>query len=144
MSQRAVAQLDAQTAVDADGRLLGVEHVWPGMPLLHGFGLDAKARRLDPAARALLAALVPLFDIPTLAPSAVEWQEPDDVRLVLADSGAKVRLDASRADTELLKLRVFEESLGSEPMPGAIDLRFQDQVVVRNGGGGRNARVRTR
>ena len=144
VARRAVAQIDAQTAVDAAGQVLGSEHVWPGLPLLHGFGLDAKARRLDPAARTLLSALLPLFDIPTLAPAAVEWQEPDDVRLVLADSGTQVRLDASRADTEILKLRVFEESLGSEPMPGVIDLRFQDQVVVRNGGGGRNARVRTR
>jgi hypothetical protein len=142
--RRAVAQLDAQTAVDAHGQVLGAEHVWPGLPVLQGFALDSKAQRLAPEARTLLAALVPLFDIPTLAPSTVAWQEPDDLRLVLADSGAEVRLDASHADSELLKLRVFEESLGSAPMPGVIDLRFQDQVVVRNGGGGRNARVRTR
>jgi hypothetical protein len=141
--RRAVGQIGDGVAVDAGGRVLGADHCVPGLPRLEGFALDAKGKRLDARSRSLLAALEPFFAVPTLAPAAVRRGDDGQVDLVLADSGARVRLDAARAETQLLKLRVFEESLGAEPMPAAIDLRFLDQVVVRDGGG-RDAKRRAR
>lgn len=141
--RRAVGAIGDGLAVDAAGRLLAPEHAVPGLPRLEGFGLDAKGKRLDARSRALLAALQPFFAVPTLAPAEVRRGADGQVELVLADSGTRVRLDAARAETQLLKLRVFEEGLGAEPMPAAIDLRFLDQVVVRDGGG-RDAKRRAR
>lgn len=141
--RRAVGEIGGGRVVDGEGRLLGPEHCVPGLPRLEGFALDAKGKRLDARSRALLAVLQPFFAVPTLSPAAVRRGEDNLLELVLADSGARVRLDAARAETQLLKLRVFEESLGAEPMPAAIDLRFLDQVVVRDGGG-RDAKRRAR
>ena len=131
--RRAVARLDARTAVDRRGRRLGPEHASSGLPLLQGFALAPDGDRLDPQVRPILAALRELFELPTLAPSEVRL-DGEELELVLADSGTRVRLDAAHASEQLLKLRIFEESLGSEPLPAAIDLRFEDQVVVREGG----------
>lgn len=131
--RRAVARLDAATAVDRHGRRLGPEHASAGLPLLQGFALGPKGDRLDPQVRPILAAMRELFELPTLVPSQVRL-EGEEIELVLADSGTRVRLDAAQASQQLLKLRIFEESLGSEPLPASIDLRFADQVVVREGG----------
>jgi cell division septal protein FtsQ len=137
-SRRAVAQIGPQAAVDRDGRVLSPEHWVEGLPALRGFELDAGGRALE--RRDVLAAILPLFELPTLAPSRIELAaDGDELDLQLADSGARVRVDADAAAAQLVKLRVFEQSLGGEPMPERVDLRFQDQVVVRNGGG-RDAR----
>lgn len=141
-SRRAVARIDERTAIDRRGRTLGAEHVLDGLPLLVGFELDAKGDRLVPRGRTVLAVVRQMLEFPSLAPSEVRL-DGDDLRLVLADSGSRVRLDAPRVEAEFLKLRIFEQSLGLEPMPAAIDLRFRDQVVVR-GGGGRVASRRSR
>lgn len=141
--RRAVGQIADGVAVDARGRVLPAGHCVAGLPRLEGFELDAKGKRLDAPGRALLAVLVPCFTVPTLSPVAVRCGAGNQVELVLADSGTRVRLDAARAATQLLKLRVFEQSRGAEPMPGSIDLRFLDQVVVRDGGG-RDAKRRAR
>ena len=141
--RHAIAQIAGGVAIDAEGRVLPAEHCLPGLPRLDGFVLDDKGKRLDGAGRTLLAVLAPCFSVPTLSPSAVRCGADGAVELVLADSGSHVRLDAARAETQLLKLRVFEASLGAEPLPGSIDLRFRDQVVVRDGGG-RDAKRRSR
>jgi len=130
----AVAQIDGGVAVDAGGRALGDAHRLAGLPVLEGFALGAGGKRLARADRDILRTLLPLFRLPTLAPSRVRRGDSGELDLTLADSGARVRLDAESADSELLKLRVFEESLGSEPMPRDIDLRFEAQVVVRDEG----------
>lgn len=140
-ARRAVARLESGEAIDAEGRVLDAEHALPGLPRLEGFELEEGGRRL--ARRDLLQAILPLFELPTLAPSRIALRdEGEALELQLADSGSQVRLDTERVNAQLLKLRVFEESLAGEPLPGGIDLRFQDQVVVRDTGG-RNAR-RTR
>jgi len=137
-ARRAVAQLHDGAAVDAEGRLLPEGNAVAGLPQLHGFELDAGGRRI--AERDLLAALMPLFELPTLAPARIELRaEEHELELQLADSGARVRLDPEHVSTQILKLRVFEQSLGGEALPARIDLRFQDQVVVRDTGG-RDAR----
>lgn len=141
--RRAVGQIAPGVAVDAEGRVLGEPHCVPGLPRLEGFVLDEKGKRLDGPSRALLSAILPCFAVPTLTPSRVRCGEDGQLDLVLADSGAQVRLDAARLEAELLKLRVFEQSLGTDPMPESIDLRFRDQVVVRNTGG-RDAKRRAR
>jgi cell division septal protein FtsQ len=131
--RRAVARLDARTAIDARGRRLGPEHAVAGLPLLTGFALEPSGERLDRDLQPILGAVRELFELPTLAPSEVRLAGRE-LELVLADSGSRVRLDAAHAADQLLKLRIFEESLGGEPLPAAIDLRFADQVVVREGG----------
>lgn len=131
--RRAVARLDARTAIDARGRRLPPEHAVAGLPLLSGFALDANGERLDRGLQPVLDAVRDLFALPTLAPSEVRLSGRN-LELVLADSGSRVRLDAGHAAAQLLKLRIFEESLGGEPLPATIDLRFADQVVVRQGG----------
>jgi hypothetical protein len=107
----------------------------PGLPKLEGFALADGGRRLDEEGRAVLEALLPFFALPTLTPERIR-REDGDLHLVLGDSGTRVRLDARHAPAQLLKLRVFEESRGSDPLPAAIDLRFQNQVVVRDEGTG--------
>jgi cell division septal protein FtsQ len=134
--RRAVARLESGDAIDARGRVLAPEHALAGLPRLDGFELAEGGKVIE--RRDLLAAILPLFELPTLAPSRIALRD-EGLELVLADSGAQVRLDSERVTSQLLKLRVFEESLGGEPLPGGIDLRFQDQVVVRDTGG-RNAR----
>jgi cell division septal protein FtsQ len=137
----AVARLVRGPAVDARGRVLGPEHQLPGLPELEGFTLDAQGERL--AERELFAHLAPLFELPTLVPARITLgRDGSELELQLADSGSRVQLDAELVSSQLLKLRVFEQSLGAEPLPARIDLRFQDQVVVRDTGG-RDAR-RTR
>ena len=137
----AVARLASGPAIDVAGRVLAAEHLVPGLPVLEGFSLDAGGKRLRE--RELLAAFAPLFELPTLAPARIALRdEGAGLELQLADSGARVDLDTELVTSQLLKLRVFEQSLGAEPLPARIDLRFQDQVVVRDTGG-RDAR-RTR
>jgi cell division septal protein FtsQ len=131
--RRAVAKLDDHTAIDGDGRVLGAEHVADGLPRLVGFELDVKGKRLDPRSARVMEEIQQLCPVPTLAPAEIRI-DGDDLQLVLAESGTRVQLDASRAATQLRKLRIYEESLGSDAMPAAIDLRFQNQVVVRDGG----------
>jgi cell division septal protein FtsQ len=137
--RRAVARLDAASAVDADGRRLGREHALAGLPLLHGFEIDGE--RMPREMRRILAAVGTLFEIPALVPSEVRLAGGDLV-LLLADSGTRVRLDAERAEEQIVKLRIYEASLGGEPLPGSIDLRFQDQVVVAERGGDASRRAR--
>jgi cell division septal protein FtsQ len=132
--RRSLARLADGAAVDAKGRRLDPAHALPGLPLLVGFEWNAKGDRLTPAGLSLLRTVRPLCELPTLAPSEVRLEEDGDLQLVLADSGTRVRLDAARANLQLRKLRVYEEGLGSDPLPGSIDLRFANQIVVRDGG----------
>jgi cell division septal protein FtsQ len=135
-ARRAIAQLRSGAPIDAHGRVLAAEHALAGLPQLDGFALDGDGRRL--VQREVFAALQPLFELPTLAPGRVTLDD-GALELQLVDSGARVRLDADDAAAQILKLRVFEQSLGGEPMPDRVDLRFQDQIVVRDTGG-RDAR----
>jgi cell division septal protein FtsQ len=132
--RRSLARLADGAAVDAAGRRLDAAHAVAGLPLLVGFEWNSKGDRLTPEARALLDHIRMLCELPTLAPSEVRLEPEGEMQLVLADSGTRVRLDAARADTQLRKLRVYEEGLGSDPLPAAIDLRFANQIVVRDGG----------
>jgi cell division septal protein FtsQ len=135
--RRAVAKLDAATPVDARGRLLPADHAGDGLPLLVGFEADGK--RLAPEARRLLAVLHEGLESASLRPAEVRWQG-DEVDLLLADSGCRVRLDAMQADVQLAKLRVFAATLGDATLPAVIDLRFAGQVVAREGGVSRGTR----
>jgi cell division septal protein FtsQ len=132
--RRAVARLGRRAVVDRRGRVLGPEHLVDGLTQLEGFDLEPDGERLDARGRALLERVRDLLDEPLLVPERVR-QDGDELELVLADSGTRVRLDATRVESQLLKLRILEGSLGSEPMPESIDLRFQGLVVVRPGGG---------
>lgn len=132
--RRAVARLGARAAVDRRGRVLGPEQLVDGLTRLEGFELDPSGQRLDRRGRALLKRLHALHRDPLLRPERVVL-DGDEVQLVLADSGTRVRLDATRVESQLLKLRILGNTLGDEPSPESIDLRFQGQVVVRPGGG---------
>jgi cell division protein FtsQ len=142
MPRKAIALLDDETPIDAGGRRLAAQHALPGLPHLVGFELDPSGKRLQPHGRELLATLHRLLDVPALCPSEIRLEERE-LDLVLADTGTRVRLDPAALEPQILKLRVFEESLGSDPLPGSVDLRFQDQIVVREKGTG-NARRRSR
>jgi cell division septal protein FtsQ len=135
----AVAVLDEETPVDGGGNRLAAEHALPGLPRLVGFDLEPSGKRLQPRGRSVLAALHRWLDGPTLAPAEIRLDERE-VDLVLADTGTRVRLDPAELEPELLKLRVFEQSLGSDPLPASIDLRFQNQVIVREKGTGNATR----
>ena len=128
--RRAVARLDAQTALDARGRVLGARHALAGLPQLVGFELEPGGKRVAAPGREILRQVRALLDTPLLVPARVELQD-DEMQLVLADSGTRVRADAAHLEAQLLKLRIFASSLGGEPFPESIDLRFQDQIVVR-------------
>jgi len=140
--RRAVAILDDETPLDGKGRRLASEHALRGLPRLVGFELDPGGKRLQERGRTVLTALRGLLDAPTLAPAEIRLAE-NEIDLVLADTGTRVRLDPAAVEPQLLKLRVFEASLGSEPLPASIDLRFEAQIVVREQGT-RNASRRPR
>jgi hypothetical protein len=114
--------------------VLGSAHLVDGLPELVGFELEANGKRLDPRGRAVLRHVRSLLDTPLLAPSEVRLQG-QELELVLADSGTRVRADAATLDSELRKLRILEGSLGDEPLPTSVDLRFRDQIVVRSSEG---------
>jgi cell division septal protein FtsQ len=137
--RRAIAVLDEGTPVDGGGRRLASEHALPGLPRLIGFELEPNGKRLQSRGRTVLAAFARLLDLPTLTPSEIRLEQAE-IDLVLADTGTRVRLDPAALAPGLTKLRVFEQSLGQDPMPACIDLRFQDQVVVREKGTGNASR----
>ena len=140
--RRAVALLDAETPLDARGRRLDAEHALEGLPHLVGFELEPGGERLAAPGRSVLASLNRRLSEPALQPSEIRLAE-HEVDLVLADTGTRVRLDPAGLEAQLRKLRVFEATLGEEPLPASVDLRFQDQVVVREkrmGHAGRRAR----
>jgi len=127
LPHRAAVVTDAGVVLDARGRVLGPDHSLPGLTVLAGFGLEAG--RLEPSGRRILATLGRRLDAAGLAPARIE-RRAGDLVLVLR-SGTRVRLRADRLESDLLKLRLYEQSLGDGHMPTEIDLRFRDQVVVR-------------
>jgi cell division septal protein FtsQ len=133
--RRAVARLEDGRLVDAAGRICDAERAVDGLPRLVGFDLAARGDRLASEAGAMLHAVRTLLDVPTLVPSEVRL-EKETVQLLLADTGTRVKLDAHHLEEGLLKLRIFEQSQGVTPLPASIDLRYENQVVVRGGGGG--------
>lgn len=135
-ARRARVQLDDGTALDERGRVVAAPASVAGLPRLRGFPLAEGGKSLEARAARLYRELRPLLEQPALVPESIAL-EAEDLRLVLAETGAQVRLDAARAPQQIHKLRVFERSLGGEMLPESIDLRFQDQVVVRSRGGRR-------
>jgi cell division septal protein FtsQ len=120
---------DAGVVLDAGGRVLETVPAFPGLPVLAGF--EVRGDRLEADGRRLLRALGPRLDAAGLAPARIE--KSGGTLLLVLRIGTRVRLDADRVDACLLKLRLYEGSLAAGPMPAEIDLRFQDQIVVRAG-----------
>jgi cell division septal protein FtsQ len=141
-ARRGVARFGDGAVLGADGRLLDSVPPLAGLPRLVGFPCSADGRGLEPEGRAVLRAVLDVLRDPALAPAVVTWDAATDrLELELAHGGERVLCDAGRAASQLLKLRILARSLGSEPLPASMDLRFADQVVVRNlPGGGHGAR----
>jgi len=135
-SRLAVACSDRGEALDASGHVLGSAHADPSLPKLHGFVVTDG--QLGVAGVRVLRALQPLLALPGLRPSDVE-RDGDDVVLTLARSATRVRVRLAALDAQLTKLRVYEQSLGTGELPGALDLRFRQQVVIGTGAGGTHA-----
>ena len=120
---------DTGVVLDARGRGLDSAHAVAGLPVLAGFAV--RGDRLEPEGRRLLRALGRRLDAAGLAPARIERR--DDTLLLVLRQGTRVRLHVDRVEAELQKLRLYEGSLEAGSMPAEIDLRFQDQVVVRAG-----------
>ena len=120
---------DAGVVLDARGRVLDSAPALAGLPILAGY--EVRGDRLDPDGTRLLRALGHRLDAAGLAPARIE--KSGGTLLLVLRVGTRVRLDADRVDAELLKLRLYESSLAAGPMPAEIDLRFQDQIVMRAG-----------
>jgi len=141
--RRAFGVLDDGTIVDGGGAMLAKHPSIQGLVRLDGFALDGRRRRLAPEGRALLDAVRAALAEPALRPATIQWvPETGDVALVLGPSGTRVRCDADDLESQLLKLRILARSLDGEPLPAWIDLRFDDQVVVREEGRMHGARAR--
>lgn len=133
--RQARVQVADGLALDARGRVVESPAL-AGLPRLRGFAIQANGKALEAGAARLYRELRPLLEQPSLVPESIELRD-DEVLLVLAETGSQVRMDAARAAQQIQKLRVFERSLGEDRFPETIDLRFQDQVVVRAKGGRR-------
>jgi len=139
--RRGVACLADGRVVSDRGRILARVPALEGMPRLVGFECAPDGRALEPASREVLHSLLEVLRDPALVPAVVVWDASTDrLELELAHAGERVWCDAGRAGSQLLKLRILSSSLGAEPLPGWMDLRFADQVVVRTKGGTHAAR----
>lgn len=137
VSRLAVARTADDLVLDVDGNALGALHAQPGLPILSGF--EVRGGRAEPAARHVLAALESLYDDPALRPTRVEREGADDVLFHLAASDSRVRMRITALEVQLHKLRLYEQSLGTAPLPAQLDLRFRHQIVVGTAAGGAHA-----
>jgi cell division protein FtsQ len=130
--------------VDEEGRALGEarEAVAPPAPVISGLTeeeLAAMRTRPSPRARAAIALIRALLR--SGSPLASQISEIDmsrrDGPVLYTDSGIEVRLGHEEWEQRLARLEgVLAQVGGQEPAVSAIDLRYQDQVILKKGGRG--------
>ncbi len=137
VSSLAVAITADGQVVDGRGQVVDAALAEPTLPRLHGFAL--RSGRLETPGVRVLHALEELRTLPALRTERVE-RDGAEVVFTLARTGTRVRMRIAALDGQLHKLRVYEQSLGTDDLPAHIDLRFRHQVVVRD----REEEVRSR
>lgn len=115
--------------LDARGRLLDPSHAVAGLKRLTGFSLDPEAGTLPRDDQPLLVRL-----LETEKRTGLEWdsvsRHGNDLVLTLRPSQQQVWLAANRLDAGLRKLCIMARRMEATELPGRVDLRYRDQIVL--------------
>lgn len=125
----AVWLLAPDQVLDARGRLLDPSHAVPGLKRLTGFALDPERNALQRDDQPLLARL-----LQTERQTGLEWdavlRQGNDLVLTLRPSQQQVWLASNRLDSGLRKLCMLARRMEAAELPGRVDLRYRDQIVL--------------